>query len=46
MPVDIMFSSFSEDAGLEERPFSHQTKPIVKAWPDPSANVRNIRTCM
>ena len=35
MPVDIMFSSFSEDAGLEERPFSHQKKPIVKAWPDP-----------
>ena len=34
MPVDIMFSSFYEDAGLEERPFSHQTKPIVKAWPD------------
>ena len=33
--VDIMFSSFFEDAGLEERPFSHQTKPIVKAWPDP-----------
>jgi acetolactate synthase-1/2/3 large subunit len=36
MPVDIMFSSFGEDAGLEERPFSHKTKPVVKAWPDPT----------
>ncbi len=35
VPVDIMFSSFSEDTGLEERPFSHQKKPISKAWPDP-----------
>ena len=25
-----------EDAGLDERPFSHQKKPIVKAWPDPN----------
>ena len=31
-----MFASYAEDAGLEERPFSHQTKPIVKAWPDPA----------
>ena len=38
LPVDIMFSSFSEDAGLEERPFSHEAKPVDKAWPDP----RNI----
>ena len=35
VPVDIMFSSFAEDAGLEERPFSHSRKPIAKAWPDP-----------
>ena len=37
MPVDLMFSSFPEDAGLEERPFSHKEKPITKAWPDPNS---------
>ena len=37
LPVDIMFSSFEENAGLEERPFSHKEKPIAKAWPDPNA---------
>ena len=37
MPVDLMFSSFPEDAGLEERPFSHKGKPITKAWPDPNS---------
>ena len=37
LPVDLMFSSFLEDAGLEERPFSHKIKPIVKAWPDPNS---------
>jgi acetolactate synthase-1/2/3 large subunit len=37
LPVDLMFSSFSEDAGLEERPFSHKAKPIAKAWPDPNS---------
>ena len=36
VPVDIMFSSFSENAGLDERPFSHQKKLVAKAWPDPS----------
>ena len=36
LPVDIMFSSFEENAGLEERPFSHKPKPILKAWPDPT----------
>ena len=35
VPVDIMFSSFADDAGLEERPFTHQKKPLAKAWPDP-----------
>ncbi len=35
VPVDIMFASFSENTGLDERPFSHQKKPISKAWPDP-----------
>ncbi len=37
VPVDIMFSSFADDAGLEERPFTHQKKPIAKAWPDPES---------
>ena len=37
LPVDLMFSSFLEDAGLEERPFSHKIKPNVKAWPDPNS---------
>ncbi len=37
VPVDIMFSSFADDAGLEERPFSHQKKPLAKAWPDPES---------
>ena len=30
-----MFSSFEENVGLEERPFSHKAKPVAKAWPDP-----------
>ncbi len=37
LPVDIMFSSFEENAGLDERPFSHKAKPVAKAWPDPNA---------
>ncbi len=37
LPVDIMFSSFNENVGLEERPFSHKAKPVAKAWPDPNA---------
>ncbi len=37
VPVDIMFSSFTDDAGLEERPFTHQKKPLAKAWPDPES---------
>ena len=35
LPVDIMFSSFSEDAGLEERPFSHKAKSDDKERHDP-----------
>ena len=35
LPVDIMFSSFEENVGLEERPFSHKTIPVANAWPDP-----------
>jgi len=36
LPVDIMFSSFAQDAGLSERPFSNVARPIPRAWPDPS----------
>ncbi len=35
LPVDIMFSSFDDDAGLNERPFVRTSKPLPKAWPDP-----------
>ena len=44
LPVDIMFSSFEIDAGLEERPFSRTPKPIPKAWPDPNIleNIMNL----
>ncbi len=37
LPVDIMFSSFNEDAGLEERPFVRRAKTVARAWPDPQA---------
>ncbi len=37
VPVDIMFSSFADDAGLEERPFTQQKKPLAKAWPNPES---------
>ena len=37
LPVDIMFSSFLEEAGLEERPFSHKAKSVAKAWPEPNS---------
>jgi len=37
LPVDIMFSSFAVDAGLEERPFDRTDRPVPRAWPDPSA---------
>ena len=44
LPVDIMFSSFDLDAGLEERPFSRTPKAIPKAWPDPNIleNIMNL----
>ncbi|MEM7748203.1 MAG: thiamine pyrophosphate-binding protein [Pseudomonadota bacterium] len=35
VPVDIMFSSFAEDAGREERPFKRQHRAPPRAWPDP-----------
>lgn len=37
LPVDIMFSSFSELAGNDERPWSRQTRPPPRAWPEPEA---------
>ena len=36
LPVDIMFSSFAEDTGRDERPFDRSNKPIPRAWPDPA----------
>lgn len=35
LPVDIMFSSFPEDAGRNERPFDRSAHPAPRAWPDP-----------
>ncbi|MFY0611156.1 MAG: thiamine pyrophosphate-binding protein [Hyphomicrobiaceae bacterium] len=35
VPVDIMFSSFDEHAGRDERPFKRIDKPAPRAWPDP-----------
>ena len=35
LPVDIMFSSYAEDAGRDERPFDRSDKPPPRAWPDP-----------
>ncbi len=40
LPVDIMFSSFPEDAGREERPFRRDARPLPRAWPDPVALTR------
>lgn len=36
LPVDIMFSSFDADAGLNERPFNRTDRPVPRAWPDPA----------
>ena len=37
LPVDIMFSSFDEDAGREERPYVRTSTLSPRAWPDPVA---------
>jgi acetolactate synthase-1/2/3 large subunit len=37
LPVDIMFSSFDEDAGRAERPYVRTASPPPRAWPDPFA---------
>ena len=36
LPVDIMFSSFDENVGREERPWSRVARPAPRAWPDPA----------
>ncbi len=35
LPVDIMFSSFAEDAGRHERPFDISPPASARAWPEP-----------
>ena len=35
IPVDIMFSSFEESAGLNERPFVSRPQPAARSWPCP-----------
>ena len=35
IPVDIMFSSYDENAMLDERPFDRSAKPAPRAWPSP-----------
>ena len=40
LPVDIMFSSFDEDVGREERPFDRAAQKPPRAWPQPEALAR------
>jgi acetolactate synthase-1/2/3 large subunit len=35
IPVDIMFSSYEEEAGQSERPFNRAPLPPARAWPRP-----------
>ena len=35
LPVDIMFSSFDEDIGSQERPFAMAAQAPARAWPEP-----------
>ncbi len=44
VPVDIMFSSFPEDAQLDERPFSHSPVATPRAWPAPDDLERALQT--
>jgi|TARA_A100001388_G_scaffold66488_1_gene46739 acetolactate synthase-1/2/3 large subunit len=37
IPVDIMFSSFPENAGDDERPFMKHLNYSPKVWPEPSS---------
>ena len=43
LPVDIMFSMFYFDAGLNERPFDRSPKTLPRAWPDPSSLSKVIK---
>ena len=43
LPVDIMFSMFYSDAGLNERPFDRSPKTLPRAWPDPSSLSKVIK---
>ncbi len=36
LPVDIMFSSYDEDVGRDERPFDRSDREVPRAWPDPT----------
>ena len=42
LPVDIMFSSYDFDAGLDERPFNRGPRFPIKAWPEPLALSRIV----
>lgn len=44
LPVDIMFSSFDEDAGRQERPFDRSDRSVPRAWPDPSVLAQVLDT--
>ncbi|MFL2814933.1 MAG: thiamine pyrophosphate-binding protein [Candidatus Puniceispirillales bacterium] len=46
VPVDIMFSSFPEDVGLNERPFSQVVKATARAWPDPTQLREILQLCI
>jgi len=37
LPVDIMFASFNDDAGLNERPYDRSYRAPARAWPEPEA---------
>ena len=43
LPVDIMFSSYDVDAGLNERPFDRSPKTLPRAWQDPSSLSKVIK---
>jgi len=42
MPVDIMFSSFTEENSLTERPYSNKAPESFRAWPEPKALERTL----
>ena len=46
VPVDIMFSSYNESTGLQERPFRQSIMPSAKAWPDPNQLQKILDLCL